>query len=62
MGNTSQESQVSDIFSSFDEVKKDNSGTHLKHKETQLTYLLREYTYSNDMEYERHRNKLERDS
>lgn len=60
MGSSSSQNKVNydiDIMSDYKEIKRDQHGVHLLHHQSQLTYLLKEYNYASDLQYEQERYK-----
>lgn len=47
-------------MSDYREIGRTSAGVHLLNHQTQLTYLLKEYTYASDLQYEQERYKYER--
>ena len=58
MGGTTSQQSSKDLFSTFIEIKRDQMGTILQHKQTQLQYLLKEYTLTDDNQFESQRSML----
>lgn len=50
-----------DLACDYKELKKDPNGTVLLHNQTQVTYLLKEYTYGSDLQFEQERHRLEKE-
>lgn len=56
---SSQPEIGSDIMSDFRELRRDHLGVVLQHLQSELTFLLREYTFASETAYEKERCRLE---
>ncbi len=65
MGNSAPEAQqpslLQEIGTTYTETKRDARGVVLMHKQTELTYLLKEYTFANELAYHSKVGALERE-
>ena len=60
MGSSSSAAQETpcDILSDYKELRRDQLGLVLQQPQTELTFLLREYTYASEAIFERERGRL----
>lgn len=55
---SSQPEIGSDIMSDYRELRRDNMGVVLQHLQSELTFLLREYTFASEAAYDKERGRL----